>query len=60
MKTQTNLMLVEEFSDKELEAISGGARPTKQSGLVNVNVQDVSVDVAAVVLSRAVAISQND
>jgi len=35
MTKQTKLMLVEEFSEKELEAISGGA---KQEGLVNVDV----------------------
>jgi len=39
MKTQTNLMLVEEFSEMELEAISGGL-----VNVVAVDVVDVSID----------------
>ena len=56
MNTQTELFLVEEFTEDELEAISGGQMP-KQEGLVNVNVEDVNVNVAVVALSRAVGIS---
>jgi hypothetical protein len=52
MNKQTELMLVEEFSDLELEAISGGA---KNEGLIVVSVEknnilnDVNVAVAAAV-----------
>jgi hypothetical protein len=60
MNKQADLLLVEEFSEQELEAISGGQQQQKQDGLVNVAVQDVTVNVAAVVLSRQTAISQRD
>ena len=54
MVAQTDLMLVEEFSEQELEAISGGQRPDfSQKGLVNVNVSDVDVNVAVVALNAA-------
>jgi len=59
MNKQADLLLVEEFSEQELEAISGGQQQ-KQDGLVNVAVQDVTVNVAVVALSRAVGISQKD
>jgi len=59
MNKQADLLLVEEFSEQELEAISGGQQQ-KQDGLVNVAVQDVTVNVAVVALSRAVGISQQD
>ena len=59
MNKQADLLLVEEFSEQELEAISGG-QEQKQDGLVNVAVQDVTVNVAVVALSRAVGISQKD
>jgi len=39
MTKQTELMLVEEFSEKELEAISGGAT----GSLINIEVGDVTI-----------------
>ena len=58
MNKQSDLLLVEEFSEQELEAISGG-KMTKQEGLINVNVQDVTVNVALVALNSApVMVSQ--
>lgn len=50
MNTQENLLLVEEFSEQELEAISGGA---KQEGLVNVAVEDSLNDVNIGVAAQA-------
>ena len=65
MITQTDLMLVEEFSDQELELISGGQKPDLsiigQKGLVNVAVSDVTVNVALVALNAApVFVAQED
>lgn len=56
MNKQTELMLVEEFSDLELEAISGGAN---NSGLIVVSVEDneivknvnVAVNAAAAIVA---------
>jgi hypothetical protein len=41
-----------ELTDDQLDIISAGARQPKQEGLVNVNVEDVNVNVAAVVFGR--------
>ena len=58
MNKQADLLLVEEFSEQELEAISGG-KMTTQEGLVNVS--DVTVNVAVVALNSApVMVSQQD
>ena len=43
MNKQTGLMLIEEFSELELEAISGGATTNTQKGVVNVGVGNVEV-----------------
>jgi len=43
MTKQTELMLVEEFSEKELESISGGI--SFQKGVVNVNVEDNKIEI---------------
>ena len=56
MIKQTELMLVEEFSEKELEAISGGAN---NNGLIVVSVEDneivknvnVAVNAAAAIVA---------
>jgi len=60
MNKQADLLLVEEFSDQELEAISGG-QMQKQEGLVNIGLQDVTVNVAVVALNAApVLVNQED
>ena len=59
MNKQADLLLVEEFSEQELEAISGGKMDTRQAGLINVS--DVTVNVALVALNSApVMVSQQD
>jgi hypothetical protein len=59
MNKQADLLLVEEFSEQELEAISGGKMETQQKGLINVS--DVTVNVALVALNSApVMVSQQD
>jgi hypothetical protein len=59
MNKQADLLLVEEFSEQELEAISGGKMETRQQGLINVS--DVTVNVALVALNSApVMVSQQD
>ena len=53
MNKQTELMLVEEFSDLELEAISGGAN---NNGLIVVSVEDNEI-VKNVKVNAAAAIA---
>lgn len=65
MTKQTELMLIEELSEFEMETISGGQNNNEfpgQRGLVNANVivQDIAVDVAANVLSQRIANNQQD
>jgi hypothetical protein len=52
MLTQTDLMLIEEFSEQELEAISGGGSLIEVSNIripvnVDVDIRDIKVAVQA-------------
>lgn len=64
MNTQMDLLLIEEFSEQELEAISGGAN--NNAGLVVVNVEDneilnnvnVAANLAVLSVARQSAIAR--
>jgi hypothetical protein len=58
MNTNASLMLVEEFSEQELELISGGQQRGRQEGLVNV--QNVNVEVRDINVAVAVQALTSD
>ena len=51
MTKQTELMLVEELSEKELESISGGGASLIEVSNIKVDVRDVNVGVAVQALT---------
>lgn len=54
-----NELELRELRDEELDLVSAG-QTQKQDGLVNVAVNDVTVNVAVIALSRGVALRQED